>query len=272
MSTIFVGGAQRSGTNLMQTILCQDATTNHMMHEARYLTAIMSAYAWAKDNFANNTRDYFATPHSVDVFHRQLLEQLMENVRALHGETEHLVLKHPELSPYFSLLCDLLVDPLFIVMIRDPRDTITSMIKVQEKLSATAQPADARNITSYCEHFLSYYERLLASTDEAFKKRVLFVRYEDLVRAPAHVLASVSQFCGLELSTVDVNHDFDTGTLDYEQAGPEWQAWITEHYGKGISSVQVGSFQSVLGPGEVTEIESRCQSYFNTFGYNQMTG
>ena len=270
MTPIFVGGSQRSGTNLLQTILCQDPKTNRMIHESQYLTQIMSVYSWSKARIRENTADYFDDLTGLASFHRDLIRRLLANVWQLHGKPEHLVLKHPELTRFFPELFELLGDCKFVCMIRDPRDTIASMLKVARRLHAENQNPGGfpgSDINALCQHYVSYYAPLLSSADPLFKKQVLFVRYEDLVGSPEETLGSLRLFTKLALKNIDPHAEFDTGTLDYENASDQWRPWITEHYGQPITQSQVGSYQSVLSETDLSSIESKCHYFFQHFGY-----
>ena len=84
----------------MQTILCQDPQTNPLVHECQYLTIVLTNYAWAKRQFDSNTSHYFPDQENLRQFHREIIFTLLGNVRQIHGDSKHLVLKHPELTPF----------------------------------------------------------------------------------------------------------------------------------------------------------------------------
>ena len=270
MTHIFVGGSQRSGTNLMQTILCQDAAANRMIHESQYLTRILAIYAWSKSQIGENTADYFGDLEGLNRFHRDLINNLLANVWQLQDRPEHLVLKQPELTGFFPDLFDLIEDCLFVCMVRDPRDTIASMRVVAEKMRASNQPDHVfacRDIEAMCQHYISYYVPVFSRKEPAFQKKVRFVRYEDLVRYPDEALESLRTFTGLSLREIEMGKDFDTGSMDYRTASDAWKPWITEHYGKAITDSQIGSHRSILSPKDTSTVESRCRFFFQTFGY-----
>lgn len=271
MTTFFVGGSQRSGTNLMQTLLCQDSETNPMIHEAQYLRHLMFAYRVAKDGFESNAVHYFGDRESLDDFHRDLLLRLLEKVRSQHGNPPHLVMKYPHLTIFFPELNDLLPDCRFICMLRDPRDTIASMIRVSRKLSklkVSRNPYAGQSVTQLSHNYLSFYQPLFQHKALAFRKRIMFIRYEDLVQHTDKVLEQLRRFTGLSLGGIDTGSSFDTGKLDYQVASPEWQGWITEHYGQAISAAKVGSYRMELSPEQVQTIEGICRTLMRLFNYS----
>jgi len=46
MTNFFVGGSQRAGTTLLQSVLCADTTTNSVIREASPLRAMVAAYQY----------------------------------------------------------------------------------------------------------------------------------------------------------------------------------------------------------------------------------
>ena len=60
MSFFFVGGSQRTGTYLLQSILCSDKTTNPIIREAVYLRSLVDQYTLQKANFDRFNKDYFS--------------------------------------------------------------------------------------------------------------------------------------------------------------------------------------------------------------------
>ena len=272
---LFVGGSQRSGTNLTNTLLCQDPATNPMLHEAKYLSRTMSTYAWARRQLPVNTLDYFGDQEGLDRFHRSLLGTLLEQTRARHGGAPTLVLKDPELTPYFPLLHRLLPESRFVCMLRDPRDTIASMIKVgrRQAESGVENPLFADwDIPRLCRHYLSFYGAVLGGTTVAFRRRLLLISYEGLVSDPDRVLARLRDFTGLRLAVDPCQERLDTGGLDYAAASPNWRPWITEHYGRGVSRASLGRYAEVLDPQQVAVIEAECAPLMRLGRYTGSAG
>ena len=270
MNCFFVGGSQRSGTNLLNTILCQDPATNPMIHEAHYITRLMLLYRWAKLNFDDNTCHFFDGEAALRAFHRDALTRLLEGLNAQHGSAA-LVLKDPHMTMYFPDMDALLDDSRFLCMVRNPWDTVASMVRVGQRLAAQGVAQFAffaeRDIPRICEHYKSFYAPLLQCSDAGFRSRVLLLRYEDLVAQPATALQQLRKFTGLPLAGLDPHGDFDTGNIDYAAAPPVWQAWITEHYGKRVSGERVRSYTEVLSAHEVETISTNCADVIKLFDY-----
>ncbi len=59
MSYFFVGGSQRSGTTALQSVLCADAETNPLIHEAAYFRGMVEAYRHGKPLLDRQAGHYF---------------------------------------------------------------------------------------------------------------------------------------------------------------------------------------------------------------------
>ena len=65
---------------------------------------------------------------------------------------------------------------------------------------------------------VSVYENhrdLMAHWQRWYRDRILSVRYEDLVRNPAHVGAGIYEFCGLDYDPKAVRHGFTTAEIGH---------------------------------------------------------
>ncbi len=274
MSWIFVGGSQRGGTTLLQTLLCQDKTVNPLLQEAKYLRHLVGAYRFGKAQFDIETRDYFRDAEDYLAFNRKLIRGFLDHVLALFPGRRHLVLREPHLTMLFPELAELLPRAKFICVIRDPRDVIASMIEVGRKLQAQGQTKDVmarlftgRNMDDLCRHVQSFYEPVVRARASALKDRVLFVRYEDLVQAPRQQLDVLRRFTGLKLVDVDPDAEPDTGRVDHGSGSRYQRAWKTEKDGKAISDDSVGRHADVLQPEEIAAIEKHCGRLMTQFKY-----
>ena len=159
MTLIFVGGAQRTGTTMLQSLLCQAPDTNPMIMEARYLFCLVRAYASAKRVWNIKTKDYFDNPENLPRFHSEFIVKFLKNTASRYDDVPHLVLKEPHLTLYFADLFELLPAARFVVMLRDPRDAIASMIEVGKKLDTEEKKnyLPKRDMAELSKYFKSFY-------------------------------------------------------------------------------------------------------------------
>ncbi|QXD16009.1 sulfotransferase [Rhodocaloribacter litoris] len=267
---VFVGGAARSGTTLMETLLCQAPTSNPKLPEAHYLRCLMAAYRLAKGSIQHQVPQFFDSEEDFRRYNAGLVKQFIERTRARVGGSAHLVLKDPKMTKTFPEVYELLPSARFICMVRDPRDVVASLLKVGEKMLAqgrndfVAQATRGRDLVALCRYLMAFYAPLWTVQEERFWDRMLFVRYEDLVQNPEGILDEVQEFTGLELKLPD-GERLDTGTVDFERKAQNPR--FSELYGKQVSRARVGAYAGVLRPEEVRVVEQACADFMRLFRY-----
>jgi hypothetical protein len=268
---LFVGGGARTGTTLAQMILCQAEATNPMVPEAHSLRCFLSAFHLAAGSATHQIPQYFDDLADFRQFHAGQLRQYLDRTRARFGEVETLVLKDPEMTRFFPDLMSLLPEAHFVVMVRDPRDVVASLLAVGRKLldqqqgGLLAEAARTRNIRALCHHFKAFYAPVLACPDEVLWAQTLFVRYEDLVQDTEAILGNLSEFTGLNLAGLNPYTDFNTGHVHY--ADRKESPYFSALYGKGITDTRIGTFTEVLTDAEVQAVESVCREFLDLFQY-----
>ena len=268
MGYVFVGGSPRSGTSMLQLLLCQFERTNPMLRDVTYLRGLVTLYEAALEDFANDTHYYFDDVGEFQSFHAGLVETFLERQLSRFPGAEHLVLKDAPLTRFFPLLFELVPTARFVLIVRDPRDAIASMITVGEKMKAVGQRHlfQDRNPLKLCEYFKGYYRSCFHSTDPAFRERTLLVKYEDVVRHPEVVMPRLSAFTGLAFQ-FDPASPPDAGAVDYAKVEEKHRCWHTDRFGKAVDPSSVGRYQQILTSGEAEEIARLCQDIMDQFGY-----
>lgn len=259
---------------MLQTVLCQEATVNPLIQEAKYLRHLVGAYQFGKQHFKTETRDYFRDFEAYLNFNRRIVRAFMKQLSSQFPEARHLVLREPHLTMLFPELAQLLTGARFVCVVRDPRDTIASMIEVGKKLKdgQISQDAMARLFTSgdmkaISRHYLSFYQPVLRLTQPEFQRRVLMIRYEDLVTEPVASIRTLRKFTGIPLENFDPDRDPDTGKIDYRQLDTYRKAWASESYSRKITGSRMGRYADVLSREEVETINSTCAEFMKRFNY-----
>lgn len=266
----------RTGTSLLNSILCSDRTTNPMIGEVQYLTHMMHHYHWGQRHFHLYLKDTFEDRDAFDAFTGECLNAYLERTRNRWSPSRHLVLKNPELVRYFPDLSRLVDGAKFFLTVRDPRDTVVSMRAVAKKQrdkgissTLTGMNDDARNLSRF---YLSYYARLLQGDLDVLQSKLFLVRYEDLVAQTEQVVQQIRDFTGLALADYDPGSQWQRSAEDYDQerTDPDRGPWTTELHGQGVSDSRVGTYRDALSGDDIAIIEEECQAVMRPFQYKPL--
>lgn len=265
---IVVGGSMRSGTTVLQSVLCSTSSTNPVNRECDFLIELAALYQRNKAMFdERGLQAYFGTPSLLRDYMRESTVRFLAVTHARYPEASQLVLKNPELTVFFPILHELLPEARFVVSVRDPRDTVVSILNVQKryrdqgKVSAYDFHGSAAKAAYYV---MAVYQPVIECLDAVatFGDRILFVRYEDLCADPEGVAEGLSGFTGIDLSSYAPEANWHA-SVEFTADSP----WRSEGYGKGIARRTSGSFPDHLGRAAISQVEEQCAALMDRFGY-----
>ncbi len=259
MRLVLIGGAQRSGTTLLQTLLA-NALSSPVLPEAHILCDLLASYKGAKQA-PKKTRFFYASETELRDFFQSCVTRHIEDVAKAAGAPAALVLKDPNFIQYDEEAAELLPDAIRIVSLRDPRDIAASFLKIGQRESGGAEAGKyrRRDIHFIGKKIVSAYAGL-AQGDAA--KGLHVVRYEELVEAPAKTLQNLASVTGLSLSLDRID------TPDWLEAEARHdKAWISPLEEGRPSTESVGTYKSVMRPREVALIEQICAAEMRLGGY-----
>lgn len=260
--TIFVCGAQRSGTTLLQTIIA-NLLQCALLPEAHVMQDVIAAYSRGL-RLWNKAEPFFGTRQAFSQAFTEILAIQLSAINRQLGNPDFIVLKDPNFSAVADIIRDIFPGKASIVLIvRDPRDIAASFIKIGERQLRMGEKSKytSRDIGFICKKINEAYSLDASSSKSHFDS---VVRYEALVANPAKTVEQM--FGELSLARSGI-----TGRLDslqwLDSARLHQKAWATELEGSGISESSVGSYQEVLRENEIGKIEERCASMMGRFGY-----
>jgi len=248
---VLVCGAERTGTTLLQRILCSDPTAIPVVGELPIINTIIDVVSSARENYDFFYSDYFINREELDSIADLTVRSIVRSIRRKHPESQLGVLKAPGFTPQLHTLRRILPKANFVVMTRSPMDAIASMEQVatREKTagSAPAIAALAGNIKALTRHFLSYYEPLM-SLNASDVSPITFVKYEDLVRRPEVEISRLSANLHLTLSSTNDRSEVMRSVYLHERSNARHQAYWSDLYQLDISAARVNSYKDVLTP------------------------
>ncbi|TAF49941.1 MAG: sulfotransferase [Oscillatoriales cyanobacterium] len=284
---LLVGGAPRSGTTLLQALLCSGPDTNPLMGEAIDLAHLVQAYAHSRDlHRLGETTDYFQDLNDLRQFYRQPIAALLQRVWQRYDHPACLVLKSPALTPHLPELLDLIPHAQALVSVRDPRDGAASLRAIGQRYaadqSASVAPADPQAtaiesqlaqqpIERLGQYFCNHYATVLACRDADLWDRLRFVRYEALVAHLDAAIAQLQAFTGLQLHC-DPAQPWQRSAINFQHLPDRYRAWWSgQGYGDRISSASIGRYRQHLSPSEIQAIQRVCGDWMQRFGYGTPT-
>jgi len=275
MSVIFVGGVNRSGSTLLQSILCSDPATNPLVQEASYLRFIVHAWAFGREQFDFHTQYYFDSTDELKQFTADWLKAFLDKFRGRYPDAQHLVLRHLPLTARFPELQELTQaaaeDIRLVIVVRDPRDVVASMVRVGEKAREQGRSEEGqamqRDVVRLSSVYLQTYGPALSCRRPDYRNCMTVVRYEDLVTGPAETLDVLRRATGLELAGFKPDEAWSRNDMDMEELNKVAAPWVSDLWGKGVSRARIGTYLKILTPEEIGRIEQVCAEPLKSFGY-----
>ncbi len=269
MNYVFIGGCMRTGTTLLQSILCGDGATNPLIPEAQWLARLLFLYKWSMQNFSTLQQHYFRDKDDCRDFHRRICLDFLDKTAERHGIPKTLVLKAPDLATSFKQLNDFVPDSKFLVMVRDPRDTISSILDSKAKFEEKGDPFPfsfrGRDMRQYSGFYNSCYKSL---GSKSLRTKVMFVKYEALTTNPMPVIDRIREFTGIRIDGFDPNQDWEMDATTRENFKPGiFEEFRTDLFGKALSDKKVARYKADLTGEEIEVIEKECARIMKFFKY-----
>ena len=275
-NVIFVGGSMRSGTTILHRVLSTAEGSHPYISEAWFIFELMRTRSSVLSSYDIKGLDYFGSREAFDTYILNLIESHIGDVARRYHPASRVFIKHPELTRLFGTFGRWFPRSPFVVSIRDPRDTIASMVRVAERQSArgvTPPPQiRGRNMRTLCETFLSNY-RWMETMPASLAGRVTTVRYEALMTDTAATVADLARALEVKIDldriaafgeTRERSANFDPAI---RASDPLLGGFFSELYNSNLTPSRIGRHVEVLTQDEIAEIERRCAAFATRHGY-----
>lgn len=273
---VIVGGSIRSGTTMIQRILCASPDVNPIVAEINYLDNELSNFEFWRRDFALHLRDHFGTVERLEAFVQGIARDYFATIREQTGGPEVLILKSPFITTRFPLLARWFPAMKFLVVVRDPRDIVASIIDVGERHAERNARSPlvrmGRDMDQLCRYTRTFYVSALRAMD-TFKQRIKTVKYEAVVRNPEAAIPALAAFAGVSLASeaVDDADAWNAGTLFMDAGARERNAvgagFWSPLYTEAISTARIGRHREMLTGDEIAKIESHFADFNKAYRY-----
>ena len=213
-SHIFIGGAPRSGTTLVQRILGA-----HSMVYAGPEFDLVPEIIKLREQFLLKIKagriSAYLNEDEVNFLFGEFISSLFENKLRQTGK-KYISEKTPSNIGVFAELLECMPEARFVFVVRDPRSIVASMLEVGRKYrdDSKVPPTYTRNALSAVEYINSLWEKGGAAILKSNKVWVAY--YEDLVGNPEKAIREMTDFLGLP---------FEKGLLNIQESDWEMPAF-----------------------------------------------
>ena len=273
MSYIFVGGSQRSGTTLLAASLCSGTETNPYFGESGSFRMLLESRHFLLQSMEDEVVTHFGDQQTMDTYFQTCLHSFLDHVLKTHAPATSLVLKEPHMTMFFPSLWKLIPEAKFVIIVRDPRDIVASMLDVGKKMAEGGSDHlfNSGNIEEIAKSLAQFYGPAYkeATQNKTFAKAICWIKYEDLVRDPDTTIDKLRAFTGLELAGFNAANPTDRSTLDKAESIDRLRPWTTEKMapGKRISADSIGRYANILTDEQIKTVEQTVPQLMKLFGY-----
>ncbi len=249
---LFILGAPRSGTSLLHALICTSNEVNDYINECTFLTALVRLFKQGYADLEDHNRSYFDGDQKYIDYQVTIIRNFVVDSWLAFDTPRVLALKDPLLTLHADALALFLPKSEFVVAVRNPEAVMSSYLNVDRKAGKTITLDLVRK---RCDEITSSHS---ATYDLARKygARVKFYQYENFFRPDA--TAVLSSFLGISNISEDrlwISRHFDINKKD--------SIWLTEKYGKGISSENRGENNSRLSEEQRAIVQELVDPIYN---------
>jgi len=244
---IFVGGAPRSGTTLVQKIL----DMHSMIYggpEFDHLPALMRQCALMMNGISNNRQAYYYEKgyltDAFGLFVRTLFSQKAdkEGVNIISEKTPDNVL-------VFELLATIFPDAKFVFVVRDPRAILNSFINVKKRYLSSGIKQRVNIGEDIFDDLVKIHKSLRAGDDflARYPEKGTVIYYEDLVKTPELEVERICNFIDVpyEAGMLDTTTQNDSSLLIQKRQLTE-APFVTDLFDKRIDETAANSWEDDL--------------------------
>jgi len=267
--TIHVIGPPRCGSTLIYNILCSSRATNDAISETHILPNIAKLYHQTVGRLEIEKGHIFTDESEVRDLFIEFSELFINRLASRYPDAEKLVIKNIRSASWAPILTLLIPNQIFCVCVRDPRDIVASMVDVGKKQEAMGRKNQYPRVIDHLVKIVnSSYMPSLVNTSDQFRKNSFVVEYKSLIEDPRETIAFMEESTGLDLGGFEPAENWKSSKVNIEKLKNEGAPFITEHWGRPITSASLGAYKEKLSPEEIIAIEDACRPLFDLFNFD----
>lgn len=253
-STIVIAGCPRSGTTLLQAMLCSHVKTWPLTGEAAPVTALAQSLGQAVRYAERNPSGALPSPKEVEALFVRFVTELLDRA----GHEGRAVLKHPLITAHLTAATALLRSA-NVVIVRDPRAVFSSARQWGARAAADGKPHPYHEATDQelCLLLWGYLRPLLRTAAEGIPMSV--VRYEALTEDPQGTLSRLARELQLD-DEFDVKADWESPA-----SAKADRAHVTDLYGASPSTSSAEKWKVHLTKDTQAVVESSFRQWIEAF-------
>lgn len=262
----------------MQAALCSSEETNPHIGESSYLRALLDAYRLGSKNFDDDAIFHFKDEAAMDDYQSFVIREFLERMLALYTPATSLVLKEPHLTMFFPELWKLIPESKFVMVKRDPRDIVVSMMRVGEKMAQRGQRHlfNSGNVGGMAKSITKFYAPTynLCKTNPDFKKSCHWVCYEEFIEKPEDVMDGIRAFTGLKLKSFAPQNPYarvHPHKQKVDNTSDRVKNWLTPLNNQAIGRQKAQGFEEKLTKDQIVAVEKNCRDLIVALGYTPLT-
>jgi len=191
---IFVTGAPRTGTTLVQNML--DSHPDVLgLPEFKHLPDIIRLRNALQASIREGMIDKVCSPQQVDERIRALIEDFFKSVGDRYP-CRWISEKTPQNTLFLEELIELFPAAKFIYVVRDPRAVVASLLKVEQKASAQGRSVGL-SVRNAIQSTKKYFQRGF-NAQAKWPDKIHVAVYRDLVTYPERETKKICGFLGIE--------------------------------------------------------------------------
>jgi len=257
---VFCTGAPRSGTTVTYSLLCSQETYP-MFPECTFITPMFDLYHRIS-RFSDKERfeHYFKNQDNLKEMFVSFINRMIVSLIDNWPRKKTLVLKDPELICHINdAFFELFPKAKVVIVIREPKDIIASLIKVKKRYRTFVSLEDTVN-------YLLKYTSSIKEVSSKYCENVIVVKYEDIVNKKRKVFLDIEKTLGYKINKESFQHI----SYDINSAHIKKDPTHSALYGQKLSKISVGNYRKELTKEEIDYIDKAFNEFNEYYGYTDL--